>query len=176
MFALLPDALSTVSQSILPLVLDIEAALDDSTGLIQYALVFLFAAIPVVEILVVVPIAVGLGLNPAITGVVAFAGNAGSVWAVVLGYRWVERLWGGDRRNRQSGRYQRARRLWDRYGVAGVSFAGPILTGVHIAALVALVAGSRHRTILGWMSLSIALWTVALVFASVFGFSLLGVV
>ncbi len=160
---------------LVPFVLDIEAALDDSTGFIQYALVFLFAAIPVVEILVVVPIAIGLGLNPVITGVVAFAGNAGSVVAFVLGYRWITRLWRSDRDKSESGRYQRARRLWDRYGVAGVSFAGPILTGVHIAALVALVAGSRHWAIIAWMSVSIALWTVGLVLASLFGFSLLGV-
>lgn len=169
-----PESVFTAGQSVLPLVLDIEATLDDHTGIIQYALVFLFAAIPVIEILVVIPIAIGLGLHPVITGVVAFAGNAGSVWAFVLGYRWIEQRWRGDGTNPKSGRHQRAKQLWDRYGVAGVSLAGPILTGVHIAAGVALVAGSRQRTLLVWMTLSIALWTVVFVLGSVFGFSLLG--
>jgi hypothetical protein len=162
--------------TVTPLLVDVGTALEEATGIVQYALVFLFAAIPVVEILVVVPIAIGLGLNPVLTAVVAFAGNVGSVYALILSYRRLLEWWQSRTENDgPSDRYARARRLWDRYGLPGVSLAGPVMTGVHVAALVALLAGSRGRLVAGWMTAGIAVWTVVLTVASVAGFSALGI-
>lgn len=171
--------------TVTPLLVDVGPMLEDASGVLQYVLVFLFAAIPVVEILVVVPVAIGLGLDPVATGLVAFAGNVGSVYVVVAFHRRFSRWLRGRRRSadpeadEQDGndsheRYARARELWDRYGLAGLSVGGPILTGVHIAALVALLAGSSARAVAGWMTVSIGLWTVVLVVLSVFGVSVLG--
>ncbi|MDG5818932.1 small multi-drug export protein [Natronococcus sp. A-GB7] len=163
--------------TVTPLLVDVGTALEEATGIVQYALVFLFAAIPVVEILVVVPVAVGLGLNPVTTAIVAFAGNVGSVYALILGYRRLLEWWQSrTESDGPSDRYARARRLWDRYGLPGVSLAGPVMTGVHIAALVALLAGSRGRLVAVWMTAGIAVWTVVLTVASVAGFSALGIV
>ncbi|MDG5759470.1 small multi-drug export protein [Natronococcus sp. A-GB1] len=163
--------------SLTPLLVDVGTALEEATGIVQYALVFLFAAIPVVEILVVVPVAIGLGLNPVMTAVVAFTGNVGSVYALILSYRRLLAWWQSRTENDEpSDRYARARRLWDRYGLPGVSLAGPVMTGVHIAALVALLAGSRGRLVATWMTAGIAVWTVVLTGASVAGFSALGIV
>lgn len=159
--------------------LDVTASLADATGIVRYALVFLFAAIPIVEILVVIPVAIGVGLDPGPTGVVAFAGNAGSVVLLVAFHRRVSRLWArrrGDPADREPGRYARARRVWDRYGLPGLALAAPVLTGVHIAALLALAAGSTGRAVAAWMTAGIAAWTVVLVVASVFGLSLFGIV
>lgn len=162
------------------LLIEVEPLLEETSGLLQYVLVFVFAAIPIVEILVVVPVAIGLGLNPVATGVVAFAGNVGSVYALVAFHHRFSRWWRGQRGGTDTAestgeRYARARSLWDRYGLAGLSVGGPILTGVHIAALVALLAGSSTRSVAGWMTVGIGLWTVVLVTVSVFGFSLLGI-
>ncbi|TYT60519.1 small multi-drug export protein [Natrialba swarupiae] len=160
-----------------PLLVEIGATLEETGGALQYVLVFVFAAIPLIEILVVVPIAIGLGLNPIATGVVAFAGNALSVCGLVVFHRRLTEWWRARRGTNESeggGRYARARRLWDRYGLPGLSLGGPVLTGVHVAALVALFAGSRSRAVVGWMTVSIGAWTALLVAGSVFGFSVLG--
>lgn len=162
--------------SLFPLLVDVGPALEEAGGFLQYLLVFVFAAIPVIEILVVIPIAIGLGLDPLATGTFAFAGNVLSVYALVLFYRrlsnWLARRRGESAES--SDRYARARRLWERYGLPGLSLASPVLTGVHIAALVALLAGSRSRDVAGWMTVGILLWTIALVVASIYGASLLG--
>lgn len=162
--------------SLLSLLVDVGTALEEASGLVRYLLVFVFAAIPVIEILVVIPIAIGLGLDPLATGVFAFAGNVLSVYALVLFYRRVSR-WLARRRDGETelgDRYARARRLWERYGLPGLSVASPVLTGVHIAALVALLAGSRSRDVAGWMTVGILLWTIVLVVGSMYGVSLLG--
>jgi hypothetical protein len=164
--------------SILPLFVDVGTTLEETSGLLQYVLVFVFAAIPIVEILVVIPIAIGLGLDPVTTAIAAFAGNVASVYALLLFYRQLRNWWTGRRNEPDDDgpneRYARARRLWDRYGLPGVSFGGPILTGVHVAAAVALLAGSRARDVAVWMTASIAAWTVVLTIASVTGLSLVG--
>ncbi|OIB57204.1 small multi-drug export protein [Natrialba sp. SSL1] len=167
--------------SLTPLLVDVGTILEDATGFVQYLLVFLFAAIPVFEILVVIPIAIGLGLDPILTGIIAFAGNVLSVYALILFHGRLSAWWANwrgtddDAEPEPSDRYARARTLWDRYGLPGISFGGPVLTGVHIAAIVALLAGSRERLVAGWMTVGIAIWTVILTGASAFGVSLLGI-
>ncbi|APW99240.1 small multi-drug export protein [Halobiforma lacisalsi AJ5] len=162
--------------SLTPLLVDVGSSLEEATGLVRYLLVFVFAAIPVIEILVVVPIAIGLGLDPVVTGVVAFAGNVLSVYALIVFYRrvaaWLRRRRGD--RSEPSDRYARARRLWDRYGLPGLAVGGPVLAGVHVAALVALLSGSRSRLVAAWMTAGIFAWTIVLVAVSVYGFSVLG--
>ncbi|MDQ2050567.1 small multi-drug export protein [Natronolimnohabitans sp. A-GB9] len=159
--------------------LDVGSILEDAGGVLQYALVFVFAAIPIVEILVVVPIAIGLGLDPLVTGLVAFAGNVVSVYALIAAHQRLTTWWRRRRSDADTDsrdRYARARRLWERYGLPGLSFGAPVLTGVHIATLAALLAGSSARLTAGWMTVGIGVWTVLLVVASVFGVSLLGVI
>lgn len=164
--------------SLAPLLVDVGSSLEEATGLVRYLLVFVFAAIPVVEILVVVPIAIGLGLDPVVTGIVAFAGNVLSVYALIVFYRrvaaWLRRRRG--ERSAPSDRYARARGLWDRYGLPGLAVGGPVLAGVHVAALVALLAGSRSRLVAAWMTAGIFAWTVVLVAVSAYGVSVLGLV
>lgn len=174
-----------------PLLIDVGSTLEDAGGFLQYLLVFVLAAIPVVEILVVIPVAIGVGLDPLLAGAFAFAGNIVSVY-VLIGFHKQLRGWWYRRRGRKheidddsitdpadevsKDRYARARGLWERYGLPGIAVGGPILTGVHIAALVALLAGGSNRLVAGWMTAGIAAWTVVLVAGSVYGFSLLGVV
>ena len=168
----------------LPFFIEVGTQLEEATGILQYGLVALFAAIPVVEILVVVPIAIGLGFDPVTTGIAAFVGNVGSVYALIAFQQRLSTWWHGWRgRARADGngrdrsdRYARARRLWDRYGLVGLAFAAPVVTGVHLAALVAVAAGSRGRAIVWWMTVAIGVWTVVLVVASVFGLSVVGLV
>jgi len=161
------------------LFVEVGAQLEEMSLLLQYGLVALFAAIPIVEIFVVIPVAIGLGLDPLGTGVAAFAGNTASVLLLVA---FQQRLVGWWRRRRgtaadgdAAGRHVRARLIWDRYGLPGLALAGPVVTGIHIAALVGLAAGSRARAVAWWTTASLGIWTAVFVAGSVYGFSLLGI-
>lgn len=164
--------------------------------LAAYGAVFVAAATPWLEILLVIPPAVAAGLDPFAVGAVAFAGNALPVAGIVLGY---ERLaaWRRHRRAQREARAEpeapdgpgargrpdeapagpgargrrgaRAKRIADRYGVPGLAIAGPILTGVHLAAVIAVALGPARARVLGWMVGSLAAWTVAITVASAAG-------
>ena len=152
-------------------------------GPVGYGLVFALAAIPLVEILLVIPPALALGMDPILVGVLAFVGNALSAAGYVALHgrlrTWRRRRTGdGERvgfRDGTGGRHGRGRRLFERFGLGGLALAAPIATGTHLAAAMALVVGARGRAVVGWMTVSLALWTVALVVASVVGLSVLGI-
>jgi Ca2+/H+ antiporter, TMEM165/GDT1 family len=147
----------------------------------EYLTVFVLAATPLVELLVVVPLGIGYGLHPVAVAVVTVAGNALPVLVIIAAFeRW--RAW---RRGRatvagsaadspaedapRAGRWERARRIWARYGMPGLALVAPLLTGVHLAAVAALALGSPRGRIAGWMMLSIVLWTVGVTVVTVAG-------
>ena len=132
----------------------------------QYTLVFLAAATPWLEIVLVIPVAIGLGLSPIPVTVISFVGNALPVFGIVALFRaWEER-----RGPVQRSWSPRARRVWDRFGLPGIALAGPAVTGIHLAAVMALaLQADRRRTAL-WMTLSLGIWSVATLLVTLAGF------
>jgi uncharacterized membrane protein len=128
----------------------------------SYLLVFLAAATPVLEVLVVIPAGVLAGMPPTLTALVAVAGNLSTVVLVAVA---GERLLGWWRRRRPAheddrprGRSQRARDLARRWGVPGLALLAPVTTGTHIATVAALTTGSDTRRVLRWMAGGIVAW------------------
>lgn len=142
----------------------------------SYLLVFLTAAVPVLEVMVVIPASVAVGLHPIPVGVLAFAGNAVTLAAAVLaGDRMADWV---ARRRRPSGsgerserRRQRVRRLTDRWGMPGLSLLGPISVGSHAAALAAVALRVPRRTVLVWSVGGVAAWSVVFTILSAAGAS-----
>lgn len=127
----------------------------------SYVLVFLAAATPVLEVLVVVPAGVAAGMPPAQTALVAVAGNLSTVLLVALGgdrmIGWWRRRRGGNQ-EQPSARARRARQHAQRWGVPGLAFLAPLTTGTHIATVAALAIGAEKRRVLRWMAGGLASW------------------
>lgn len=146
--------------------------------ILLYLTVFALAATPWVEILVVIPFGIGVGLNPFGVALFSFAGNTVPIYLIVVGFERVNVWWArrkgsflvnpGDE-SWQSGRRARAMDVLRRYGVPGLALAGPILIGAHLAAVITLLVGAPRRRIIVWMTASLAAWTVAITVASYFG-------
>jgi uncharacterized membrane protein len=139
----------------------------------SYALVFLAAATPVLEVLVVIPAGVLAGMPPGPTALLALAGNLSTVVLVAVA---GDRLIGWWRRRRPerdgqpSRRSQRARELAQRWGVPGLAFLAPLTTGTHIATVAALTTGAETRRVLQWMSAGLVFWSAAVVLVTVAGY------
>jgi uncharacterized membrane protein len=126
-----------------------------------YVLVFLAAATPVLEVLVVVPSGVLAGLEPVPTAIVAVAGNLATVVLVaVAGDRAL--AWWRRRRpaagGEPSARSRRGGQLVRRWGVPGLAFLAPLTTGTHVGTVAALAIGAPRRRVLLWMSAGVAVW------------------
>jgi hypothetical protein len=145
---------------------------------ILYVIVFVMAATPWIEILIVIPFGIGVGLNPVAVGIVSFTGNLIPIYLIVIGYQRFQ-IWWSRRRGTlfinpsdeswQSGRRARALNVMHRYGVPGMALASPILIGAHLGAFVTLAVGAPRDRIVGWMTVSLAVWTIAIAIVSYFG-------
>ncbi|MNP55635.1 hypothetical protein D3C76_1502960 [compost metagenome] len=71
----------------------------------------------------------------------------------------------------ESKRETRAKNLWERFGLPGLALLAPVLVGTDLAALMALTFGSSRTRVIGWMGVSLAVWTVIMTLGSVYGFS-----
>ncbi|MFC6039244.1 small multi-drug export protein [Paenisporosarcina macmurdoensis] len=131
----------------------------------EYFLVFLGAAIPWLEMALVIPLGIIRGLNPFWVVIVGFVGNMVTVMALIIGYDRFN-LWLSKRREgkeqKESKRSDRAKKIWNKYGLPGMLLLGPVLIGTHIAAFIGMTLGASKRQTTIWSVISIALW--ALVF------------
>lgn len=145
---------------------------------LAYLVILLAAATPWLEVLLVVPVGVLAGLPVGPTIAVATVGNVASLLPVVLAGDRL-RAWIVRRRARSSegaaatGRGARAERLLDHYGVPGLAAVGPLLTGVHLAAAVAMATGATRRRTFGWFTAGILAWAIIAAMATTWGLDLL---
>lgn len=148
---------------------------EQAEGIWQYAALFLLAAAPWLDVFIVVPAGIVWGLQPVAVAIVGFAGNF--LMIVLLGLLFnTYRNWRDKRRAAkgvaaENKRETRARNLWERYGLPGLALLAPVLVGTDLAALMALTFGSSRTRVIGWMGVSLAVWTVVMTVSSVYGFS-----
>lgn len=148
--------------------------LRQADGIIQYGVIFVLAAIPLVEILVVIPIGIGVGMDPVSVAFFAFLGNVFPICGIIIFHERLKSWWLGrsTKSGKSSNRKARARSIWNRYGLPGLALVSPIATGVHIAAVIALVLGSRKWSVTVWMTGAIMLWTILLTVSVYYGIAL----
>ncbi|XVH33314.1 small multi-drug export protein (plasmid) [Haloferacaceae archaeon DSL9] len=150
----------------------IAETLRDADGIIQYALIFVLAAIPWLEIVVVIPIGVALGINPFGVALFAFLGNVLPIYGIIAFYVRLKAALGWDQPDPNSTTSRRndwAKRIWNRFGLPGLALASPVVIGVHLATVIALALRSKKRTVALWMTVSVFVWTVALTASAYYG-------
>ncbi len=176
-----------------------------------YISIFVMAATPWLEILLVIPIGAGMGLHPLWVGVLSFLGNYLPLFVIFFVQRYLQpfylpwyRRFASRRRKLQLGegteqpaesgypeadealayfgtgadalvqknrpsRKERAVAVLQRYGIPGLAFSAPLITGVHLAAVIAIMLNTDRRKTAAWMGLSLAVWTLALTALSFYG-------
>nr|WP_289037112.1 small multi-drug export protein [uncultured Allobacillus sp.] len=140
----------------------------------DYLLVFLLAAVPWFEIGLIIPVSILAGMNAFWVAILAFSGNLLTVYLLIIFFDRLKGWFLKKKKKEQSdqedaGRYARANRMWEKYGVSGLLLAGPLLTGSHIAAGAAILFGAAKSRALYWSTISLGLWTVVFTVASIYG-------
>lgn len=129
----------------------------------DYFLVFLGAAIPWLELGLVIPLGIISGMNPVAVIIVGFIGNMVTVLALVIGFnkfkQWLAKRNEGKVK-KESKRSERAKELWDKYGLPGMLMLGPILIGTHVAAFIAMTLGASKARTTFWSTISIGIWAI----------------
>ena len=127
--------------------------------LYEYALVFIGAAVPWLEILIVVPLGIVRGLSPFWVMVLGFVGNLSTLIPMIIGYEKFKN-WYAKKSGKNKKRNDRAKRIWNKYGLPGLAFLGPILLGIHIAACIGMTLGAQKGATMLWTTVSLGIWTI----------------
>lgn len=123
-----------------------------------------------VELWAGIPTGLALGLPPLAVGIAAAAGAIlGVLIVTLLGDRMRARLLGRQSRAGDGSREGRIRRIWVRYGIAGLGLLAPLVTGGPLGAALGIAFGAPARRLLFWMSIGIVLWSAGLTAAAVLG-------
>lgn len=134
----------------------------------EYILIFILAAIPWIEILIIIPIGIIQGLNPVLVGGLSFLGNLSTVYLLIVFFDKFQQ-WRAKKKKKEKKRTKRAVEIWNKYGLPGLALAGPFLTGAHLAVVIAITLGAKRQATFVWTTISLALWTIAITVTSYYG-------
>lgn len=143
---------------------------------LKYVILFLLAAAPWLEVFLVVPLGIIIGLSPIIVALLGFLGNWFVIILITLLFHKLTEWW-RKRKGKEMGnerKRSRAKKIWDRYGVPGLAILAPTIVGTDIATILALSFGSSKKWVFGWMTVSLALWTIVLALGTVYGIDFVG--
>ena len=133
--------------------------------------VFLATAVPLVDAVVMVPLAIAFGLNPTLTVILATAGDA----IAILVFAFLS----SNSRNRmirrreakgktgESPRFAKAVRTFDKYGIYAMALAAPAFIGTQIAAMASVAAGVKPARASALIIFSTLLWSAGIAIAMV---------
>ncbi|QZY51116.1 hypothetical protein [Leucobacter tenebrionis] len=142
----------------------------------QWLAVALVSMIPFVESYFGSVIGVAIGLHPVVAVVAAVAGNAVSMLIFVLSVHATRRKVRETRGTADleaSPKRQRLKRMFDRFGVPGVSLLGQTLLPSQITSAAMVGFGASKNAVIGWQIVSIVLWGALFGCLSYFGIELL---
>ena len=133
--------------------------------------VFFATAVPLVDAVVMVPMAIAFGLNPTLTVILATAGDA--IEIVVFAYlsstmrnRIIKRREAKGKTG-ESPKFEKAVRMFDKYGIYGMAIAAPALIGTQIAAMASVAAGVKPFRASTLIIASTLIWSAAIAIAMV---------
>ncbi|MGE6631089.1 small multi-drug export protein [Bacillus sp. NPDC077027] len=128
-----------------------------------YVLVFVLAALPLFEVIGVVPLAIISGLHPVTSAIIGFLGNFLTIILLIV---LVDRIkaWRQKRRQQmddsgENKKQERAKKIWGKYGLPGLALIGPFIIGSHLAALMCMGFGTKKKLVASWMTVSLIMWT-----------------
>lgn len=126
-----------------------------------YIVVFLLGAVPFIEAVLVIPVAILAGLSPIPVFLLALAGNFATVLLIILFIDQIKQ-WRHNRRKAKGEtsdkRSMRAQKIWQKYGLPGLAVIGPFFVGSHLTAFMSVMLGGKKHATAVWMGISLIAW------------------
>ncbi|WP_265522694.1 hypothetical protein [Oerskovia flava] len=143
---------------------DIITTLQDFTldlpPLLRWVGILLAGMIPYVEAEGGAILGIVAGVDPFVAIPAAIVGNAIALAVVVWVISAARTRLSRNRAVETDPKRQRMRRVFDRYGVPGVSLLGPLLLPSHVTAAAMVGFGAPRRSVFVWGVVAVSLWAV----------------
>jgi hypothetical protein len=127
---------------------------------LQWAGILLVSAIPFVESYFGSAIGVAIGMHPVVAILMAVIGNVISMLVFVYGAGAIRDRATKNRQAEEKPKRQRLKRMFDKFGVPGVSLLGQTLLPSQITSSAMVGFGANRNVVAIWQVVSIILWGV----------------
>jgi hypothetical protein len=133
--------------------------------------VFFATAVPLVDAVVMVPLAIAFGLNPTLTVILATAGDAIAILVFAflssnIRSRMIRRREAKGKTG-ESPRFEKAVRTFNKYGIYAVALSAPALIGTQIASMASVAAGVKPGRASALIIASTLIWSAGIAIAMV---------
>ena len=133
--------------------------------------VFFATAVPLVDVVVMVPMAIAFGLNPTLTVILATAGDAIAILVFAflsssIRSRIIRRREAKGKTG-ESPRFEKAVRTFDKHGIYAVALTAPALIGTQIAAMASVAAGVKPGRASALIIFGTLIWSTGIAIAMV---------
>jgi hypothetical protein len=120
------------------------------------------------ELWMAIPLGLALKLPPITVAFISALGSITAVFLVILVSaplrdRFLKWRYG------EVPPKSRALQIWNRYGVVGLGLLSPLIFGALLGTAVGIALGAEKKYLLLWMTVGIAMWSVALTAGGFFG-------
>lgn len=123
------------------------------------------------ELWAAIPLGFTLNLHPVTIGFLSALGSILSAMIIIFFgsslRNWLIRRF----RSKAGGRGGRMSGIWDKYGIPGLGFLSPLLTGAPLGAAIGISFGAEPRKLFIWMTIGIVFWSFVLTTAAALGLS-----
>jgi hypothetical protein len=123
----------------------------------------------VLELWAAIPLGFALKLHPVLTAILSAAGSLLAA-SIIIFFGTSLRNWLVRRfLHKAGGRASRMTRIWDKYGIPGLGFLSPLITGSPLGAAIGISFGPDPRKLFVWMTIGIVFWSAILTTATALG-------
>lgn len=151
---------------------DIQQFTENTEPIWQWLIIMLASAVPFIESYFGSALGVVAGVPVVIAIIAAIIGNTASMVLLVTFGEKI-RSWRKADEKPLSKSKERVKRLFNKYGVIGVSLLGQTLLPSQITSLLMVTFGAPKRKVIFWQIISIILWGTAFGLLAHFGVNLI---
>ncbi len=131
--------------------------------------IFIAGAVPWLEAIAVIPSGIIFGLDPVLVVIAAVLGNGITIFAFAYAGSQI-RSWLIERRRKrgktgESKRFEKAQVAFDKYGIYGMAFLGPLVIGTQFAAAISVAAGVKPLKSALVVTTGMLLWSILIAWA-----------
>ncbi|NOU92831.1 small multi-drug export protein [Paenibacillus sp. LMG 31456] len=116
----------------------------------------------ILELWVAIPLGFTLKLPPVLTAIWSAVGSIGAA-AIIIFFGKSIRSWLVHRFQQKNERKETTMsRIWKKYGIIGLGFLSPLITGAPLGAAIGVSFGAKPDKLMLWMTIGIVFWSAVL--------------
>ncbi|CAG9622685.1 small multi-drug export protein [Sutcliffiella rhizosphaerae] len=138
--------------------------LTEVNTIIKHLGILLIGAVPFLEAFVGAALGAFLGIPLITAAISSMIGNWISIMLIILPFDAILSKVRERKANKEGGfiqnRANKAKEMYNKYGVPGLAILTPLVASGHIAAFTSIAAGANKKKVIFWHTVSIIIWGV----------------